>query len=107
MAPLIADKKIAQVAKGMANEVFEEAMLKDNELFRDMKRCNPHRTTEQLRVAFVRVLSPRLVEQARATLAAMLRTNISEDLKSEIYDALIRDASLRKVRSKRGQLFTN
>lgn len=101
---MVADKMVAQVAREMATSVWEEALSKDNDLYRGIRRANPHRSLEQCRVAFVRVLAPRLVGEARATLAAMLATGIDESLKLRIYDSLIRDASLRGVRSMKGQL---
>jgi len=40
------------------------------------------------------------IEQSRAMLARLLGTNIREELKEQIFDALIRDKSLEPTRAK-------
>jgi 3-methyladenine DNA glycosylase AlkC len=41
---------------------------------------------------------PLYIEEARRTLASLLGTNISDDLKDQIHDAIIKDGSLRRGR---------
>jgi hypothetical protein len=52
----------------------------------------------ELEIRFLELKWPELVEDARATLANMLSTGISQELKDTIFDALIKDEPLRKAR---------
>ena len=91
---------VANLCREMASAVFDEAMACDNSLFRACKKSHPGRTTEQLRKIFVRGFAPRLVGDARATLAEMLTRPIDDSLKDSIYDALLKDASFRLARTR-------
>lgn len=95
-----AHKLIAETAEAMASAVFEEAMGRDNELYRQIKAKNPDKSPDELRRIFVRYLAPRLAGDARATLAGMLQTSSDEELKAQIFDALLKDAALRRGRNR-------
>lgn len=79
-----AHKRVAHVAQEMAQAVYEEC-AKDNDWHkqnRDRKR-------------FVRELAPRLIPQARETLAKMLATpGRSEEDKEYIMQALMDDITI-------------
>lgn len=88
---------VAQTAKDMAAAMFEE-MMKDNGRYTAWKKLCPDLTPDKLQTRFIAQMWPLLIKQARATLAQMLATNISETLKAQITDALIKDASLKRGR---------
>jgi hypothetical protein len=90
----------------MAEAVFEEAMSKDNNLYRGMKASHPGKSTKALRKIFVKNAAPRLLGDARATLAKMLTTNIDEALKASIYEALTLDNAVPVDRDLRPRLTT-
>jgi hypothetical protein len=75
---------IADTAKEMAGSLYEELALDD--LF---YKINPSQK------AFIASQWGKFVPQARATLAQMLETDISDSLKLQIEDALIKDNALR------------
>lgn len=93
MAKIHADRMVAELAVAMANEAWESAMSTDNELYTAIRRKHAERDLEYCRKRFVRVLAPKLVAPARATLAKMLGTTCDPVLKNKIYDALLRDAA--------------
>jgi len=97
---------VAEVACEMANAVFDEAMSKDNEMWRTIKANNPGKSMEAIRRHFVKWLAPDLLDDARTTLAQSLSSNLSEALKERIYDALTRDAVLSRGRSSRRPMIT-
>ena len=94
-----AHKLVAETAKAMAHEVYDEVM-RDNGLWKQWKRICPELTRELLEERFVMLLYPRLLESARATLARLLTTNIAEGLKADIHDALVKDQQFREGRSR-------
>lgn len=57
----------------------------------------------QLEIRFLELKWPELIEDARTTLARMLGGNISEELKMQIHDALVKDNGLRMARMARQQ----
>ena len=71
----------------MAHEIFEKNSS-DNEFHAQYPD----------REAYVSKCWPLYLQAARATLAQLLTTNMDENLKSQIHDALIRDATLRRGR---------
>lgn len=83
-----AHKMIAQTAKEMAQEVYESWASRSNDFYSE------NRSMEE----YVKECWPLYLQAARAALAQMLATNIDEDLKNQIHDALIKDASLRRGR---------
>lgn len=109
--------KIAKVGKGpdqhthplirataieMAGDLYD-LMMKNNEQWNEWKRMHEGFSLAQLEIRFLELKWPELVEDARATLAGILGTNASEDLKATIYDALIKDQGLRMARMSRRQ----
>lgn len=82
-----AHKLVAKTAQEIANEVYEQ-----NASNNDFYSKYPNRES------YVSACWPLYLTAARATLAQLLSTNIEENLKSEIHDALIRDATLRRGR---------
>lgn len=92
-------KMIRSVAVEMAAEIYAEVMAGNNDLYDNWKKLCPELTPTLLEIKFLELLWPKLIPQARATMAKMLTTNIAEDLKELISDALIADATLRRVTS--------
>ncbi len=86
-----AHKLVYETAVGMADAVFEEAMSRDNTMFRTMRERHPGKPTSFLRKRFVSALAPTLLGDARATLAQILATTTDEALKLRIYEALTLD----------------
>ena len=84
----------------MAGELYD-IMMKNNQQFAEWKRMHPELTFTQLEARFLELKWPELIEDARATLARLLRTNIPEDLKTQIFDALVKDQGLRRARANR------
>lgn len=89
--------QIADTAKGLAHELYDNLMF-DNRLKEIWTRQHPDATPKQLEDAFVAKHWGKCIPMARATLAHMLTTNISEVLKASILDALIKDQTLRHGR---------
>lgn len=86
--------EVKKVAEGLAQALFEEMMLR-NEIFAEFKRQHEGLTTAQLEAKFVAHLWPQLIEQARATMAGMLRSPAySAEMKEEIMHILVQDATL-------------
>ena len=76
---------IAKTAKDMAHEAYQALARKSNDFYAN------HPNEDE----YVAQTWTMFVESARTTLAYMLGTNISESLKEEIYEALLRDKSVR------------
>jgi hypothetical protein len=91
---------VKETAENMASAVFEESMSRDNSLFRQVRAAHPGKTTDQLRTIFVRRQAPYFVGEARATLAGMLELPLDPKLKETIFDALLKDAALRRGRGR-------
>lgn len=86
--------EVKKVAEGLAHALFDE-MMSRNEIFSKFKEQHPELTTAQMEDKFVAHLWPQLIEQARATLAAMLRNaSYSDEMKEEIMDILVKDQTL-------------
>lgn len=96
-----AHKLVEQTAREMAHAIWDEAMSRDNELYRGVLRANPDCTVAQVELRFVRAILPRLLASARTTLAGMLGPGGNENLKPQIYEALLKDAALARGRSGR------
>lgn len=79
---------IVETAKKMAGEIYD-GLAKDNEFYKVYKN----------RGRFINVIYPRLLDEARATLANVLATNAPELLKQQIFDALIKDNAMVKGRA--------
>lgn len=102
--PVQAHKLVFKTAVALAESVFEEAMSRDNALYRQIRASRPGKSVKFLRRVFVSALAPRLLGDARATLAAMLATPIDEALKLEIADALTLDNAIPVDRDNRQRL---
>jgi|SRR5882724_10376816 len=92
-------KLVAQTAKEMAGALYEEVM-RDNTLWANWKAQCPDLTPPRLQAMFIELMWPKLIEQARATLAKLLATPLSESLKQQITDALIKDNTLMRGRKR-------
>lgn len=102
--PIHAHQLVAATARGMAEELFDMllhgndtfARYKDlSALLAEMQSATVNASQRQIRQRFVTLATEKLLEQARATLAQMLTTPISQDLKNTIAEALILDNELR------------
>ena len=83
-----AHKLVAKTAMEMAQEVYEKSAGRSNEFYEKYPD----------REAYVTSCWALYLDAARATLAQLLTTNMEESLKEQIYDALIKDATLRRGR---------
>jgi hypothetical protein len=84
---------VRSTAVEMAGELYD-AVMHNDDLYEQWKKVCPELTPTLCEITFIELLYPRLIEQARATLAKMLATNIPESQKLIIYDALVKDATL-------------
>lgn len=94
-----AHKLIRDTARGMA-EVVYESIMKDNNIYANWKAMCPELEPDLARKRFVILLYPRLLEEARHTLAQMLDKSYPEVLKEQIHDALVKDNLFREGRLK-------
>lgn len=92
---------VAETAKEFAGVLYEQLMSKNLE-YAQWKALHPDLNSAQLQAAFIAMVYPKLLEQARATLAKMLTTALDPALKDAISDALILDAGLRRGRHRKG-----
>ncbi len=91
--------KVADVAKEMAHLLYE-TMMGDNVWYSAWKAANPNYNAKKLEAKFVEKNWPRMVGQARATLAGMLADkSYPETMKEEIFEALCLDSSLKLGRA--------
>lgn len=87
----------------MAGDLYD-LMMKNNQQFAEWKRLHPDLgTLAELEIRFIELKWPELIEDARATLARMLAGGASEELKTTIHDALVKDNPLRLARLARTQ----
>lgn len=93
MAQVNAHKLVAKTAKEMAEELYEQVMS-NNALYAHWKGICPELNPNILRIKFIRLMIPNLLDAARATLAKLLTGTMDERLKDQISDALIKDAAL-------------
>lgn len=89
---------VRKTAIEMAESIYEDLMT-DNTIYANWKALCPDLTPRKLQSQFIALMAPKLIEQARATLANMLGTNIPQSLKDQIFDALIKDAALIRGRT--------
>lgn len=94
-------KLVWLTAVEMAAEVFN-TLARDNAWYAQYKLEHPTlKSLDELQFHFAtKVMGPKLIDGARATLTEMLARNISEEMKIEIHDALIKDNELRLGRGK-------
>ena len=81
-------KLIAETAKEMAAATYEFLAKQSDRWYGE----NPDQDL------WVKQAWPLYIEEARRTLAALLASNISDALKDQIHDAIIKDGSLRRGR---------
>lgn len=96
---LNAHRLVAKTAIEIAEEAFE-LYAHENDFYRKM-RADGAVTEKQARKLFVERVAPRLLEDARKTLTSMLGQPddvVSEHMKEEIYEALLKDNDLRAKR---------
>lgn len=87
----------------MAGDLYD-LMMKNNLQYAEWKKLHPDlKTAGELEIRFLELKWPELLEDARATLAQMLSGNASEELKTTIHDALVKDNALRHARLARAQ----
>lgn len=98
---------VAKTAAELAAAVWEEAVTKDNDLYRGMKESNPGCSPDELQRRFVAWLGPELLGDARAMLAQSIATLSDPALKDQIAEALIADAPLRHGRMGHRRLLTH
>jgi len=88
--------QVKDVAVALAHEVYELAMS-NNQFRADFKELWGREgvaTEKELIAKFVEINWPRLIPQARATLAEMLRGPYDDDMKEKIMEALSLDSTL-------------
>lgn len=86
--------QVKEVAVGLAHALFDELMSR-NQIFHQFKEQHPGMTTKQMEEKFVLHLWPQLIDQARATMAGMLKSSAySDEMKEDIMDSLVKDATL-------------
>lgn len=90
---------IRATAIEMAGELYD-IVMRDNKVYAKWKKMCPDLTPTTAEIAFIELAYPKLLEQARATLAGLLATNIAQNLKAEIHDALVKDNTLRRGRER-------
>jgi len=99
MANVAAHKLVLETAQKMAAELYDEVMS-GNEMYAGWKEMTLKRglTAEQSQRLFVALISPKLLEPARAILASMLSDKSKEHLHAEIYQSMLLDNSIRASR---------
>ncbi len=85
--------EVKKVAEGLAHVLFEE-MMRNNAVYAQFKEQHSEMTSAEMEAAFVAHLWPQLIEQARATMAAMLRGPYDDAMKEQILDILVKDQTL-------------
>ena len=83
-----AHKLVAKTAMEMAQEVYEKNAGRSNDFYEKYPDCE----------AYVKSCWALYLDAARTTLTQLLTTNMDDNLKQEIYDALVKDATLRRGR---------
>lgn len=86
---------VRDTAKALAGAIYESAMV-HNENYEIWQRMCVDLPKAKHQDEWIRLMWPRMLDDARATLAQMLAGPISEDLKSRIHNALILDSELRR-----------
>ena len=86
-------KLVAETARAMCHELFD-TLMHDNAWYDVWRRQNPGMSARQLEAAFVARNWGRLVQSARATLAAMLSGPYDDATKTRVYEALCLDNTL-------------
>ena len=90
-------KMVRAVAIEMAGALYDEIM-KDNRVYGMWRAAYPALDAVAMEVAFIEMMWPKLIEQARATLAGMLHGREQSPLHDEIATALMDDNQFRAAR---------
>ena len=100
MRKLAAHELVVKTARDMANELFDEAMSGNNELYRGWKELGETsgKSASELREIFVDLVCPKLLEPARAILAHMLGDAAHAHLHEAIYNSILLDNFVRQGR---------
>ena len=100
MKKVAAHSLVLKTAREMAHELFDEVMSGNNELYKGWKELcdNGNLTKEKAERLFVELISPKLLEPARAILAAMLANPAYAHLHESIYTSMLLDNAIRASR---------
>ena len=99
MSRVHAHKLVLETARAMAASLFED-LAKDNARWAEFQATWPEGLTRaKAERMWVEGMAPKLLGEARDTLARLLNTNLAPDLKDQIADALILDNTLRRGRA--------
>ena len=100
MANVGAHKLVLETARGMAASLYDEVMSGDNTMYSGWKEMTQKKglTSEQSQRMFVALISPKLLEPARAILAHILADRSKEHLHAAIYDSMLLDNTIRAGR---------
>lgn len=85
--------RIRDVAREMGHVLYDH-MMQDNQFYKIWVEKTPNMTSSQREQAFVDQNLSKLIPQARATIAQMIRDSSDDTLKEELYRALTLDATL-------------
>lgn len=91
---------VRQIAIEMAGELYDE-LMGNNEQYAEWKAMTPGRNATSREIMFIEAKWPELIEDARATMATMLRSDLPDDLKQTIFHALLADNELKVHRMAR------
>jgi hypothetical protein len=83
----------------MAHNVYDE-LMKRNDWYAAHKRVHPNLSSKALEKIWVKKNQHKFIAAARHTLAGMLALPYDSDLKDQIHEALVLDATLRAGRTK-------
>ena len=87
---------IKQTAKEMAGALYEEVM-NDNTAYKNWKTMCEGLPAKEIQAKFIEMMWPKLIEEARKTLAQLLGMNtLPEASKAEIHEALVLDNLLKQ-----------
>lgn len=89
--------RVYETAVEMGHQLYDHMMM-DNQWYAQWRAANPELKGQALEARFVAKNLRLLLPQARAAMAALLRTTNDEVMKEEIYEALCLDATLVKGR---------
>lgn len=96
--PKHAHRLIVETAEKMAAEVFDHLMHR-NRFYEAYQASHPNIPKAKLQAHFIKTQRGKYLNSARTILAQMLGTNIDESLKEQIYDALIRDNHVKRIKA--------
>lgn len=99
MRQLNAHKLVWKTAQDMAANLYEEVMSGNNEMYAGWKNQWPEKSAEERQKLFVAAIAPKLLEPARAILAAILADPTKAHLHEAIYDSMILDNAVRASRT--------